>query len=121
MSNTAPRYTVILANSAEESIADQIEYLAGTLHHSIDSAYSAVLAVVDKVHANLAFFPAAAPVSPEASEIGVTHYRRLLIDGFRIFYEIDEQLAQVHVLLMLKCKQDVKDALIRYCLIRPDN
>lgn len=109
-------FTVRYTEIAQQSIEDQIEYLAD--YHGLQSAYQRVDAVVDIIANKLASTPYGYPVSPQMSELGVIQYRELNTDGCRVFYEIFDADQTVAVGLVLRGKQSVERALVRYCLLK---
>lgn len=105
--------------TAVQSIEDQVSFLASTPAHDDASAYRCIAELIDQLQERLCKFPSGFPVSPETSELGVVSYRRVIIGPFRIFYEILEAPHEVAVLLVLRQRQSVEKALIRYCLVKP--
>lgn len=84
MTTMTMRYT----ETAQQSIEDQIEYLAA--YHGLEPAYQKVGNVIDVLQDKLLSTPVGYPVSPQASELGILQYRELNTDGYRVFYEIVE-------------------------------
>lgn len=110
------KFTVRYTEIAQQSIEDQIEYLAD--YQGLQSAYQRVIAVVDMITNKLTSAPLDYPISPQSSELGVMQYRELNTDGYRVFYEIFDADQTVAVGLILKDKQSVERALVRYCLLK---
>lgn len=108
-------FTVRITAIAEYSIEDQIEHLAA--YHGRSNAETRVYTVIDGIEQKLSSTPYGYPVSPQLSELGVMQYRELNTGGYRVFYEIFEADKTVAVSLVLRDKQSVPDALIRYCLL----
>jgi plasmid stabilization system protein ParE len=117
MSGSVPRYTVRFTNAAYQSIEDQVVYLAG--YQGQPAALAAINELLDGISSKLSEFPMRWAVSDEASLIGLTQYRKMIIDRYRIFFEIHESQHEVAVHLVLRHKQSSEQALIRYCLIGP--
>jgi len=109
--NLALRFTECAALSLE----DQIHHLAD--HSDRQSALAKITGLIDAIETQLPAAPLAFPVSRQASELGVLHYREFNHGGFRVFYEIKAAEQAVVVLLVLRQKQSVEKALIRYCLL----
>jgi len=107
--------TIRFTDTAQQSIEDQIEYLAG--YHGLEPAYQKVDNVIDVLQAKLLAAPLGYPVSPQASELGILQYHELNTDGYRIFYELVEADQVIVVSLVLRDKQSVENALVRYCLL----
>lgn len=107
--------TIRYTDTAQQSIEDQITYLAD--HHGLDQAYQKVGNVIDVLEDKLLSAPVGYPVSHQASELGILQYRELNTDGYRIFYEIVEADQVIVVSLVLRGKQSVENALVHYCLL----
>jgi plasmid stabilization system protein ParE len=102
-------------DTAQQSIEDQIDYLANYLGG--ETAFQRLTSVIDFSKLKLEAAPKGYPVSPQASELGVLQYRELNTDGYRVFYEIVDADQAIVVGLVLRDKQSVEKALVRYCLL----
>lgn len=112
-------FKLVFTPTAVQSIEDQVIFLASSMAHDEASAHRCLVGLIDQLHERLCTFPSGYPVSPEASELGILQYRRVVIGSFRIFYEIREQSSEVLVLLVMRQRQSIEKALIRYCLVKP--
>jgi plasmid stabilization system protein ParE len=112
MTNFTIRYTEI----AQQSIEDQIKYLAD--YHGLQAAFHRIDAIIEVISNNLASTPYGYPISLQSSELGVMQYRELNTDGYRVFYEVHETDQVIAVNLLLRDRQSVERALVRYCLLR---
>lgn len=97
------------------SIQDQEEHLAE--YHPPELAAVKIDGLIDEILTRLQDAPVGYPVSRQATDLGVTRYRELNHDGYRVFYEVYEHDNVIAVELVLRQKQDVEAALIRYCLV----
>lgn len=104
-------------DAAQHSIEDQVEHLA--VHHGFESALERVGTAIDLIQDKLLSTPLGYPISYQASDLGVIHYRELNTNGYRVFYEILEADQVIVILLVLRGKQSVEKALVRYCLLKP--
>lgn len=112
-----PSLTIRYTEVGQHSIEDQIEHLA--VYNGLASAFQRIDAVIDDLEIKLKDTPKGYPVSPQASELGVLHYRELNTNEYRVFYEIVETDKAIVVHLVLRDIQSVQEALIRYCLLQP--
>ncbi|MCP8467742.1 type II toxin-antitoxin system RelE/ParE family toxin [Pseudomonas sp. ZM23] len=106
---------VRFTETAVFSIQDQEEHLAE--YHPAEVAAAKIDTLIDDILTRLQNAPVGYPVSRQASDLGVTRYRELNHDGYRVFYEVYEHDNAIAVELVLRQKQDVEAALIRYCLV----
>lgn len=107
--------TIRYTETAQQSIEDQIVYLSD--YHGLDSASQRLYTVIDALEDKLLSAPLGYPVSTQASDLGILHYRELNTNGYRIFYEIVETDLAIVIGLVLRDKQSVEQALIRFCLL----
>ena len=107
--------TIRFTEIAQQSIEDQTVHLAG--FHSLDYAVHKLDTVIDAIQDKLLSSPLGYPISSQASDLGILHYRELNTDGYRVLFEIVEADQALVVLLVLRDKQSVENALVRYCLL----
>lgn len=112
-----PSFAIRYTEAGQQSIEDQIEHLA--VYNGLAPAFQRIESLIDALEIKLKDIPKGYPVSPQASELGVLHYRELNTDGYRVFYEIVDADQAIAVHLVLRDIQSVEQALIRYCLLQP--
>lgn len=113
------KYTVIFANSALFSIDSQIHHLAGHVptEQTEEAAYARIKPLVDGVLDTLSDYPLSYPVAPELLELGITRFRRMLVDSYRVFYAVDENASTVTLVLFIHQRQSVQRALQDYAIL----
>lgn len=112
-------YNVILANTAQFSIQRQVDYLAGHVptEASAAEAWDRISPLIDHIQDTLSKRPLTFPVAPELVEFGITRYRRMLVESYRVFYEVNEPESTVTVVLFIGQRQDVGQALQDYAIM----
>ena len=109
------RFEVFYATTAEQSLYSQIAHLQP--HHGYAGANQKLAALVLDIEKRLSEHPLVYPVSSQASLLGITRWRELNLDDYRVLYECDENNGVVVVALILRQRQSVQDQLIHYCLM----
>ncbi|MCO7557794.1 type II toxin-antitoxin system RelE/ParE family toxin [Metapseudomonas otitidis] len=73
--------------------------------------------LIQSIMDRLSEHPLSCPVSPQASQLGVLHYREYNTDGYRVLYEYFPEEHLVTVALVLSQQQSVEQMLTDYCLL----
>lgn len=108
-------FKILYATTAEQSLYSQISHLEPYVGYA--GAEKKLSSLITSTEALLSKNPFAYPVSPQASLLGITRYRELNHDGYRLLYECDEDEQLVVMALILGQRQSVEDQLIHYCLM----
>lgn len=109
------KFKIEYATTAEQSLYSQITHLEPYIGY--EGAEERLSALIRAAEARLSTNPIAYPVSSQASLLGITRYRELNLDGYRLFYEFYESEQLVVVGLILGQRQSVEEQLIHYCLM----
>ena len=103
-------YKVHWANIAESDLVGIIEYIA---EDSVTNAVKAFEKLKGKA-ASLNQFPERGRIVPELKDHGVTIYRELIINPWRIIYRISGK--NIYILSVLDSRQNIEDVLLRRLL-----
>lgn len=109
---------VTFEETADASLETCEHFLIDKLGMPIDRAQAISLKLIPATLERLSQRPGTYGVCRLAQEIGIGHYRELLIDSYRIIYRFwpDEQQASVY--LFAHQRQDFKQLLFEYQLLR---
>ena len=110
MTKLAVRFTDV----AYKSIDDLVEHFAN--HYPGDLALQKIGDDLDAIVSKVTDSPKGYPMSNQAIELGVIGYRELNTAGYRVFYELIDSVIVIQ--LIIRQKQSVERALIRYCLLK---
>ena len=108
-------FEIQYATTAEQSLYSQISHLEPYI--GFDGAEKKLSSLITSAEALLSKNPFAYPVSPQASLLGITRYRELNHEGYRLLYECYEDEQLVVMGLILGQRQSVEEQLIHYCLM----
>jgi plasmid stabilization system protein ParE len=107
---------IAYATTAEESLISQIHHLAPYL--GVEQAQAKLVSLIGTLEKCLKAHPLAAPVCQQAALLGISHYRELNVDEYRILYSYDEVAQLLVAALILRQRQSIEEQLINYCLMR---
>lgn len=101
------RYQVVWSHVAEKDLRGIVEYIAA------DSPAHAlrVLQKIKQKASNLYSFPERGRIIPELREQGISQYRELIIQPWRVIYRISEK--SVYVLSVLDSRRNIEDVLLK--------
>jgi plasmid stabilization system protein ParE len=108
-------FEIRYSSTAEQSLYSQISHLQPYVGNG--GAEEKLSRLILQAEVLLSKNPLTYPVSSQASLFGITHYRELNHNGYRIFYECFEDERLVVIGLVLAQKQSIEDQLIHYCLM----
>lgn len=100
-------YEVIWANTAENDFLKILEYIA----QSSPGNASKILKKIKKQVSELYHSPERCRIVPELNEHGITQYREMIIEPWRIMYRVHE--SSVYVLSVLDSRQNIEDILLK--------
>lgn len=100
-------YEVVWAEIAENDLLKIIEYIA----EDNPSAALQILGKIKKQVSGLTAFPEKCRIVPELNDHGITIYREMVIDPWRIFYRIAD--SKVFVLSVLDSRRNIEDLLLK--------
>lgn len=103
-------YVVRWSATSENDLKGIIEYIA---KDSPSRAYE-ILGKIREKASNLHSFPTRGRIVPELEDQGITQYRELIVEPWRIIYRISEET--VYVLSVLDSRQNVEDILLKRLL-----
>lgn len=83
-----------------------------------EGALSLAENLIDTANRILARFPEQCPICPELDHLGVTEYRQLTVDKYKILYRFDEPTKTVYITAFMRHKQSAEELLISYNLAR---
>ncbi len=108
---------VIFEKTAEASLETCENFLLDKLEIPLDKVEAISLDLIATTAERLSIQPATYPACRLALELGISHYRELLIDGYRVIYRLWPELGEVSVYLFAHQRQDVKQLLFEYQLL----
>lgn len=100
------KYNVIWSETAHADLIRIIEYIA---RGSPANAKKIVKNIKEKA-ANLYLSPQRGRIVPELHDQGISHYRELIINPWRLMYRMTD--TTVYVLSVLDARQNVEDILL---------
>lgn len=110
-------YTVGLEDTALVSLRNCRHFLIDHREWEPIDAHAYTRRLANEAVRRLTERPTAYPVCRLAMALGISHYRELLIDGYRVVYRIRPEQDQVSVYLFAHQRQDFKQLLFDYQLL----
>ncbi|EWG99786.1 type II toxin-antitoxin system RelE/ParE family toxin [Halomonas sp. BC04] len=108
---------VTIEETADASLETCENFLLDKLGLPLDRVEAISLNLIATTVERLSTQPHTYPVCRLALELGIGHYRELLIDGYRIVYRLWPEQEQVSVYLFAHQRQDFKQLLFEYQLM----
>jgi toxin ParE1/3/4 len=98
-------FSVFWTNTAQNDLSGIVEHIYRDSPQNARDVFQLI-----KAHAKkLDIFPERGRIIPELREVGVTAYRELIIDRWRLMYKIDTK--SVYVLAVIDTRQNAEDIL----------
>ncbi|TFH84984.1 type II toxin-antitoxin system RelE/ParE family toxin [Billgrantia azerbaijanica] len=111
------RMDVIIEETADASLETCENFLLDRLELPLDRVEAISLHLIATTVERLSTQPNTYPVCRLALELGISHYRELLIDGYRVIYRFWAEQEQVSIYLFAHQRQDFKQLLFEYQLL----
>ncbi|MFH2044130.1 MAG: type II toxin-antitoxin system RelE/ParE family toxin [Pseudomonadota bacterium] len=101
------KYKVIWASAAEKDLVNIIEYIAEDSPQNVIK----ILAKIRTQSSDIYTMPERGRVVPELYDQGISLYRELIIEPWRLIYRISEQ--EIYVLSVIDSRRNVEDILLK--------
>lgn len=108
---------VVMEETADASLETCENFLLDKLGLPLDRVEAISLHLIATTVERLSTQPNTYPVCRLALELGIGHYRELLVDGYRVIYRLWPRQGQVSVYLFAHQRQDFKQLLFEYQLM----
>ena len=103
-------YKIKWTSNAKEDFLNIIDYIK---QDSLESARKVYKQIKDKAHSSN-FFPFRGRVVPELQQQGITIYRELIVNPWRIMYKIENDT--VYIMAIFDARQNVEELLLQKLL-----
>ncbi len=100
-------YNVWWSETAENDLVSIIEYIARENTHQARKIFDEIKKRAESLNA----FPDRGRMVPELQDQGITLYRELIIEPWRVMYRVSED--SVYVVSVLDSRQNVEDILLQ--------
>ncbi len=108
-------YKVKWTSNAKEDLLNIVDYIK---QDSVESARKVYKQIKDKAHSSN-FFPFRGRVVPELHRKGITIYRELIENPWRIMYKIENDT--IYIMAIFDSRQNVEELLLQKLLRSNDN
>ncbi|MBD3898151.1 type II toxin-antitoxin system RelE/ParE family toxin [Halomonas sp. ML-15] len=108
---------VTIEETADASLEHCENFLLDELNLPLEQVEATSLRLITTAVERLSTQPHTYPVCRLALELGIGHYRELLIDGYRVIYRHWPEQQQVSIYLFAHQRQDFKQLLFEYQLL----
>jgi plasmid stabilization system protein ParE len=112
-----PSWHVVFEDTATVSLEACENFLLDRLELPVRQVEDIAMGLIATSLERLTQRPEAYPVSRLALELGIDHYRELLIDGYRVIYRDWPEQGKVSLYLFAHQRQDFKQLLFEYQLL----
>ncbi|WP_163560590.1 type II toxin-antitoxin system RelE/ParE family toxin [Halomonas sp. NO4] len=106
-----------LEDTALRSLRSCRHFLVDHLEWAPTEAHAYTQRLANAAMQRLSERPFTYPTCRQALELGISHYRELLIDGYRVIYRHWPEQEEVSVYLFCHQRQDFKQLLFEYQLL----
>lgn len=113
-----PPFDVSFEETADASLEACEHFLIDRLEVPIDKAQAISLNLITTATVRLVDHAATYATCRQAAELGINHYRELLIDHYRVVYRLWPETHSASIYLFAHQRQDFKQLLFQYQLLR---